>query len=62
MSTTRQEHMSKQELSVIIRPDTLLVEWEDPTERYTDSSLQFQQELYRRYHAEPDAWLLFLGF
>jgi non-specific serine/threonine protein kinase len=54
--------MSKQELSVIIRPNTLLVEWADTTERYTDSSLQFQQELHRRYHAEPDTWLLFLGF
>ena len=25
-------------------------------------SLHFQQELYRRYHAEPEAWLLFLSF
>jgi non-specific serine/threonine protein kinase len=54
--------MSDQELRVIIRPDGLLLEWADTAERYNERSLQFQQDLYRRYHAEPDAWLLFLGF
>jgi hypothetical protein len=54
--------MSEQELHVIIRPDRLQVEWTDTTERYSEQSRQLQQELYRRYHAEPDAWLLWLGF
>jgi len=54
--------MSQQELSVIIRPDGLLLEWTDTTEHYPEPALHFQQELYRRYHAEPDAWLLFLSF
>jgi hypothetical protein len=54
--------MSQQELSVIIRPDGLLLEWADTTEHYPEPALHFQQELYRRYHAEPDAWLLFLSF
>ena len=54
--------MSAQELHVIIRPDRLQVEWTDTTERYSEQSRQLQQELYRRYHAEPDAWLLWLGF
>ncbi len=53
--------MSDQELGVIIRSDGLLLEWADTTERYHESSLQFQQDLYRRYHAEPETWLLFLS-
>jgi non-specific serine/threonine protein kinase len=54
--------MNLQELSVIIRPDGLLLEWTDTDEAYSESSLHFQQELYRRYHAAPDTWLLFLSF
>jgi superfamily II DNA or RNA helicase len=54
--------MSDQELSAIIRPDGLLLEWTDTAVQYPDASRHFQQELYRRYHAEPDAWLLFLSF
>lgn len=50
-----------QELSVIARPDGLLLEWHDTSETYNDASQQFQQALYRRYHAEPDTWLLVLG-
>lgn len=54
--------MRQQELHVIIRPDGLLLEWADTTEHYPDASRHFQQELARRYHAEPDAWFLFLSF
>jgi hypothetical protein len=54
--------MSYQELSGIIRPDGLLLEWTDTDASYPESSQHFQQELYRRYHADPDAWLLFLSF
>src|SRR5919201_2028853 len=54
--------MSHQEVSAMIRPDRLLLEWTDTTDDYPEASLHFQQELYRRYHAEPDAWLLFLSF
>ena len=54
--------MSQQDLCAIIRPDGLLLEWADTTIRYPEASRQFQQELYRRYHAEPDSWLLTLAF
>src|SRR5262245_9348624 len=54
--------MSHQELAAIIHPDGLLLEWTDTTDAYPEPSLHFQQELSRRYHAEPDAWLLFLSF
>ena len=46
----------------MIRPDGLLLEWTDTTAHYPEQSRHFQQELYRRYHAEPDSWLLFLSF
>ncbi len=54
--------MSHQALSAMIRPDGLLLEWTDTTDDYPEPSRHFQQELARRYHAEPDAWLLFLSF
>jgi hypothetical protein len=54
--------MSHQELRAMIRPDGLLLEWTDTAVQYPDASRHFQQELYQRYHAEPDAWLLFLSF
>ncbi len=54
--------MSKQEVSVVVRPDRLLLEWVDTGVNYPEPSRQFQQELFRRYHDEPDDWLLFLGF
>ena len=55
--------MSLQELSVIIRPEgRLILEWTDTDDAYHEQSLHLQQELYRRYHAEPDTWLLLLSF
>jgi hypothetical protein len=55
--------MSLQELSVIIRPDgRLVLEWTDTDDTYNEPSVRLQQELYRRYHAEPDTWLLWLSF
>jgi SNF2 Helicase protein/SNF2-related domain len=54
--------MSRQALEVMLRPDGLLLEWTDTTEHYPEASRHFQQELSRRYHAEPDTWLLFLSF
>ena len=55
--------MSLQELRVIIRPEgRLILEWMDTDEAYHEQSLHLQQELYRRYHAEPDTWLLLLSF
>src|SRR5215471_2388938 len=54
--------MRHEELSGIIRPDGLLLEWTDTDASYPEASQHFQQELYRRYHADPDAWLLFLSF
>jgi superfamily II DNA or RNA helicase len=60
--TKRYMPMSLQELSVMIRPDGLLLEWTDTDELYDEPSQHLQQELYRRYHAEPDTWLLWLSF
>ncbi len=54
--------MSQQDLSAIIRPDSLLLEWADTTVRYPEASRHFQQDLHRRYHAEPETWLLTLAF
>jgi hypothetical protein len=55
--------MRPQELRVIIRPDgRLVVEWTETDDAYNEQSLHLQQELYRRYHAEPNAWLLLLSF
>ncbi len=54
--------MHPQELSVVIRPDGLLLEWTDTDDTYNEPSQHFQQELYRCYHAAPETWLLFLSF
>ena len=54
--------MSNSELSVVIRPDGLLLEWAESAENYSEQSLHFQQELYRRYQSETDTWLLSLSF
>ncbi len=54
--------MSQQDLCAIIRPDGLLLEWADTDIRYPEASLHFQQDLHRRYHAEPENWLLVLAF
>jgi SNF2-related domain/SNF2 Helicase protein/Helicase conserved C-terminal domain len=55
-------YMHPQELSVVIRPDGLLLEWTDTDDTYNEPSQHFQQELYRCYHAAPETWLLFLSF
>ena len=47
---------------MIIRPDGLLLEWTETDASYNEPSQHFQQELYRRYHTEPDTWLLWLSF
>jgi len=60
--TKRFTPMSLQELRVIIRPDGLLLEWTDTDAWYDEPSRHLQQELFRRYHAEPDTWLLWLSF
>lgn len=54
--------MSQQDLCAISLPDGLLLEWADTTIRYPEASRQFQQDLYRRYHEDPEAWLLVLAF
>jgi non-specific serine/threonine protein kinase len=54
--------MHQQELNVIVHRDRLLLEWASADNRYTEPSLHFQQELYRHYQREPEAWLLFLSF
>jgi hypothetical protein len=54
--------MPHQELDVVVCPDGLFLEWAESTGQATEQSFHFQQDLYRRYHAEPDSWPLFLSF
>jgi hypothetical protein len=54
--------MRQQELTVMLHPDGLLLEWMDTTEAYPEVSRHFQQAVFRHYHAEPDSWLLYLSF
>jgi non-specific serine/threonine protein kinase len=54
--------MNDQALEVIIRPGGLRLEWAQTRARYPEPAVQFQQELFRQYHADPDDWLLVLSF
>ena len=54
--------MNDQALEVIIRPGGLRLEWAQTRDRYPEPAVQFQQELFRQYHADPDAWFLVLSF
>ncbi len=53
--------MAYQSLDIVIRPDGLLLEWSDSSDRYPEASAQFQQDLFRHYHADSGTWLLLLG-
>lgn len=54
--------MPARELSVVLRPDGLQLEWTDTDEVSSESAQQFQHELVRRYRAESNTWLLWLSF
>ncbi len=55
--------MAHQALDVIILPNgSLLLEFVDTTESFDESSSQAQRDIIRSYNAEPETWLLLLGF
>lgn len=54
--------MPAQEVHVVLRPDGLQLEWTETDAVYSESAQHFQHELVRRYHAEPETWLLWLSF
>ena len=52
-----------QELNVVVMPNgSLQLEWKDTEEVINKSSRLLQQEIYKRFSANNDSWLLFLGF
>jgi len=52
-----------QELNVVVMPNgSLPLEWTDSEEVINKSSRLLQQEIYKRFSANDDLWLLFLGF
>jgi SNF2 family DNA or RNA helicase len=52
-----------QELNVVVMPNgSLPLEWTDTEEVINKSSRLLQQEIYKRFSANDDLWLLFLGF
>ncbi|MEE8551907.1 MAG: DEAD/DEAH box helicase [Desulfobacterales bacterium] len=52
-----------QELNVVVMPNgSLQLEWTDTEEVINKSSRLLQQEIYKRFSANNDSWLLFLGF
>ncbi|MDL1968018.1 MAG: DEAD/DEAH box helicase [Deltaproteobacteria bacterium] len=52
-----------QELNVVVMPTGYLqLEWTDAQNDINKSSRVLQKEIYRRFLADTDSWLLFLGF
>ncbi len=52
-----------QELNVVVMPNgSLQLEWTDTEVAINQSSRLLQQEIYKRFSANKDSWLLFLGF
>jgi len=55
--------MAHQTLDVAVLPNgSLLLEFVETAERFDESSSQAQRDSFRRYNAEPETWLLHLGF
>jgi superfamily II DNA or RNA helicase len=55
--------MAQQELEVVLLPNgAFLLEYVDATERYGEASVLAQQDIFRSYSENPEAWLFFLGF
>jgi non-specific serine/threonine protein kinase len=55
--------MTDEKLDAALMPDgAIQLEWLESAERIDRQSLLPQRELYQRYSADPQGWLLFLGF
>ncbi|MBW1898126.1 MAG: DEAD/DEAH box helicase [Deltaproteobacteria bacterium] len=55
--------MKNQELIVVVMPNgSLQLEWADTEDAVDKSSRLLQAEIYERFEADNDSWLLFLGF
>jgi len=55
--------MLNQELNVVVMPNgSLQLEWTDTEGAINKSCRLLQQEIYNRFSANNDSWLLFLGF
>ena len=52
-----------QELTIVIMPNgSLELEWQDIQGAVSKSGRLLQEEIYKRFAANNDSWLLFLGF
>ena len=55
--------IKNQELVVAILPKgSLLLEWAEVQDAVNKTGRLLQEEIYRRFNANPESWLLFLGF
>ena len=55
--------MMNQELIVVVMPNGLLqLEWTNTQDAVSKDSRLLQEEIYKRFTADADSWLLFLGF
>ena len=55
--------MMNKELDVVVMPNgSLQLEWTDTQDAVSKSSRLLQKEIYKRFSADIDSWLLFLGF
>ena len=50
------------QLDIVLMPDnSLQLEWVETEEQISQSTVLFQEEVQRRFLAEPDIWLLHLA-
>ena len=57
------QEMMNQELNVVVMPNgSLQLEWADTEDTINKSSRLLQEEIYKRFEADNNSWLLFLGF
>ena len=55
--------MTQQALELALLPKgAFLLEFVDTDEHFDEASSQAQRDLLRRYHQDPENWLLLLGF
>ncbi len=57
------QEMMNQELNVVVMPNgSLQLEWTDTEKNRNKSSMLLQENIYKRFSADANSWLLFLGF
>ncbi len=57
------QKMMDQELNVVVMPNgSLQLEWMDAENNINKSNRLLQEEIYKRFSADGDSWLLLLGF